>query len=386
MSPNTKGEPLRYPFPTVEATLITRDNRFVARCLLGEETVSVHVPNTGRMLELMLPGNRVWLADLGEAPERRYRYRLVGAALRGLPVLVESSRANDWVAQLLERDGIPGLEGFRVVAREVRVGHSRIDLELRRGSEELLLEVKSCTFVQNGRGMFPDAHSARATRHLEELAGCGRRAGVLFCLKVADARLFTPHFHVDPEFATTLLELAPRLALHACALRISETLAVEPKALRVELDLESAARHNRDAGAYLLSIELNTPHAIDVGALGELSFQAGHYIYVGSARKGLAARLRRHATRSKKAHWHVDHLLAVAQLRRSVAIRGYGEELSLARSLATLADGSVAGFGATDSPLDSHLFYFRDDPFSRRPFVEWLLDQQTHFPPPGLER
>ncbi|MCA9524056.1 MAG: hypothetical protein KC609_23980, partial [Myxococcales bacterium] len=121
---------LSYPYPTRNARLIARENRFVARCLLDGREVSAHVPNTGRMLELMLPDNRVWLADLGDDPTRRFRYRLVAAELRSQPVLVESARTNAIVASLLDVDGVPGLEGYRALEREVRVGDSRIDLLL----------------------------------------------------------------------------------------------------------------------------------------------------------------------------------------------------------------------------------------------------------------
>lgn len=374
---------LNYEKPLVRGTLVARENRFIATCLVSDHPQRVYVPNTGRMIELMVPGTPVWLVDHGPLSARKQRYSLAAAELRGQPVLVDSVRTNQIVAALLDCDGIPGLRGYRVLQREIRVGHSRIDFLLRDAAghqPNLLLEVKSCTFVANGVAMFPDASSERGERHLRALADSGGPAAVLFVVMLRDVERFTPHFHVDPAFASTLCELSRSLRLMAVSLTVDDALTVQPLARDVPLDLGAASRHNRDSGAYVLLVELDRDRDLIVGSLGPCVFLAGYYLYLGSAKRNLAARLSRHRRRRKAQHWHIDTLLADASLRAAWAVRGYGDEIRLATGVAGLADRAVPGFGASDSPLDSHLFYFSEHPLRRRSFVEWLMDAWTRLP------
>lgn len=65
----------------------------------------------------------------------------------------------------------------------------------------------------------------------------------------------------------------------------------------------------RPGGVYVLRLEIEVAKALAVGRLGLCSMQPGHYLYVGSALNGLAARLTRHARSEKRLHWHIDYLL-----------------------------------------------------------------------------
>ena len=67
-------------------------------------------------------------------------------------------------------------------------------------------------------------------------------------------------------------------------------------------------------GSYVLLIRLESPQAIEVGRLGAIDFDAGCYAYIGSALRGIRARVNRHLRRQKKLHWHVDYLLQHGQL------------------------------------------------------------------------
>jgi Uri superfamily endonuclease len=113
-------------------------------------------------------------------------------------------------------------------------------------------------------------------------------------------------------------------------------------------------------GTYVLVIRLDEPARITVGALGELAFAAGHYLYVGSALGGLGARLRRHLRAEKRMHWHVDYLLAWSRVI-AVAYRRGTERLECAwvERLAALpgARACEAPFGASDCRCDTHLLY-----------------------------
>lgn len=66
-----------------------------------------------------------------------------------------------------------------------------------------------------------------------------------------------------------------------------------------------------DVQTYQLLIRLAVPARVRVGRLGEFEFPAGRYIYTGSARRNLDARLARHRATAKTLRWHIDYLLAV---------------------------------------------------------------------------
>jgi Uri superfamily endonuclease len=100
---------------------------------------------------------------------------------------------------------------------------------------------------------------------------------------------------------------------------------------------------------------------IQVGGLGECLFPAGLYIYTGSARRHLEARIARHLRADKALRWHIDYLLtapgvAVTEVRRS----GQGECVLNQSIPGTVV---VPGFGASDCrrACDSHLKYLGTD-------------------------
>jgi Uri superfamily endonuclease len=74
-----------------------------------------------------------------------------------------------------------------------------------------------------------------------------------------------------------------------------------------------AARVDKKRGAYVLYFDIETTLTLHVGSLGSSVFPAGRYAYVGSARRGIAARVSRHkrlaVEKAGKIHWHIDYLL-----------------------------------------------------------------------------
>jgi len=116
-------------------------------------------------------------------------------------------------------------------------------------------------------------------------------------------------------------------------------------------------------GIYVLVLELAAACKIVVGGLGAVSFNGGHYAYVGSARGpgGLGARLTRHLSRPKKKRWHIDFLLERSTPREAMVFLSGVREPSLAALLESFLQ-PVRGFGASDDPVSqSHLFYLGDE-------------------------
>ena len=115
-------------------------------------------------------------------------------------------------------------------------------------------------------------------------------------------------------------------------------------------------------GTYCILIDLKSKKAISIGKLGEIDFQKGYYIYVGSALNSLLGRIKRHLSSDKKIYWHIDYLLAhddaeIVDILFVVNI--YKWECKLAEKIADRGV-SVKNFGCSDCKCNSHLFYFKN--------------------------
>jgi sugar fermentation stimulation protein A len=117
-------------------------------------------------------------------------------------------------------------------------------------------------------------------------------------------------------------------------------------------------REVEDRGSYLLLLRLEKGQQLDVGSLGSLRLEPGHYIYVGSAMRNLSARVARHSRRRKTFHWHVDFLRNVASECTALPIRSSRrEECEIARAFAKHFEPGPEGFGSSDCDCPAHLFF-----------------------------
>ncbi len=116
-----------------------------------------------------------------------------------------------------------------------------------------------------------------------------------------------------------------------------------------------------DSGLYLLVLKLAAPAKVRVGAIGKIEFRPGYYVYCGSARRNLSARLVRHKTRRKKRHWHIDYLTCRRDVRvESVIVfpsDGMGECELYASALRLARAEPIPGFGCSDCRCGSHLAF-----------------------------
>lgn len=212
--------------PLLEGTFLVRENRFRARVLLGDREVAVHVPNSGRLTELLSPGRSVFLAEAG-SEKRLTAYDLLMVPLPHTLVSVDARLPNHLFREALEAGGVAEFEGYSVVRQEIPYGHSRLDflLDIDGHQRLCLVEVKSVTLVRDGVGLFPDAVTARGARHVEELRRAsrdGKRAAVVFVIQRSDARAFAPHDESDPHFGQVLREAVAdevEVYAHICRVR-----------------------------------------------------------------------------------------------------------------------------------------------------------------------
>lgn len=199
----------------VEGTFLCRDNRFRVQVQIGDKVTAAHLPNSGRLAELLVAGRRVWLTPAEPAARlrRRTAYDLTLVEHADQLVSVDSRLPGDLVVHALACGLLDAEFGaYPVVRREVRLGKSRIDFLLEGAcASACWLEVKSVTLVMAGMAHFPDAPTSRGRRHVLELAQAvedGDRAALIFVVQRADATAFCPHDSADPAFGQALRHAA----------------------------------------------------------------------------------------------------------------------------------------------------------------------------------
>jgi len=371
-----KKEKVRLFDHTLQAHFLNRPNRFLIRCEWNGRIIPAFLPNPGRLQELLLPGCLIYLVEEGRSQHRKTRYTAVGVDRDGQPIMLHTLRTNEVARYLLQHGKVPGLEKAKIVKSEVRIGRSRFDFLLEEENRKVILEVKSCTLVGKRMAMFPDAVTERGARHLKELANLsaeGVRAVVLFIVHWPFARFFMPDYHTDLNFSQTLLRIRGRVEVIPISVRWNKDLSLSPSVRLLKIPWEYIDEEAEDRGSYLLILNLKRKQKIDVGRLGEVSFEKGFYIYVGSAMTNLTKRIERHRHIRKQHHWHIDELRAVAEFHSILAIRSSTRlECQIAKDLSEIAEWAVPGFGCTDCSCEAHLFGVSSNPLHSENFQKLL--------------
>jgi sugar fermentation stimulation protein A len=206
----------------LRATFIERPHRFAARCTLrsGREVVA-HVPNPGRLTGVLAPRCQL-LLDGPHPPTRALAYTMLAARVGGPCVWVGTNTlyANRVFPALLSCGLFPEFTGASIRA-EVVHGRSRFDFQV----GGMMVEVKSVTLAGGSAGRFPDAVSARAARHCDELAALcrsGNPTAIVFVAQRGDIESVTPEDDVDPVFGIAIRRAAKAgVLVLACALEIA---------------------------------------------------------------------------------------------------------------------------------------------------------------------
>jgi len=185
----------------IRAVFLDRPNRFIAHADVNGRRETVHVKNTGRCGELLIPGAEVWLAG-SDNPARKTAWDLITVRKsNGLLVNIDSQAPNAVAREWLETQEFDGIHP------EFRYGQSRLDFMMERGNERFLMEVKGCTLERNGIGYFPDAPTVRGTKHLRELAGAeGYTPVLMFVIQMDGITEVRGNRETDPAFCEALEE------------------------------------------------------------------------------------------------------------------------------------------------------------------------------------
>ncbi|PFA68664.1 DNA/RNA nuclease SfsA [Bacillus sp. AFS015802] len=200
----------------VQGVFLERLNRFVLECELPSGSIEkVHLPDPGRLKDLLVPGGPIWLQE-SKDPKRKTKWSAVMTYDRtnDIYVSLNTQYPNRLVLEALRLEILEELKDWRLEKAEHKVGGSRFDFLLthKRNDDTLLLEVKSVTMAEDGMGKFPDAVTARGARHVEELTHLqmtgNYQTAVLFIAQRTDLRGITSASEIDPHFARVMEEAA----------------------------------------------------------------------------------------------------------------------------------------------------------------------------------
>lgn len=191
-----------------EARFLDRPNRFIAHVELNGAVETVHVKNTGRCRELLVPGCTVYL-EMGTNPNRKTAYDLIavekGTRLINMDAQAPNKVFAEWAAA---GNFLPDVTAIRP---EYAYGASRLDFCLETPEGLHLVEVKGVTLEEGGNARFPDAPTERGIRHIRELqqaAESGLDAVLFFVVQIKDIHSVTPNDATHPAFGEALREAA----------------------------------------------------------------------------------------------------------------------------------------------------------------------------------
>lgn len=227
---------MKFSPPLQKAKLVKRYKRFLADIELPDgRIITIHCPNTGSMKNCAVPGSLIWYST-SDNPKRKYAHTWehvsvgnVDCAEQGFRAGINTHRANALVIEAIEENIIEELQGYDSLRAEVKYGseNSRIDLLLQKVGERCFVEVKSVTLgLGEGLGAFPDAVTARGSKHLRELVAQkkqGDRAVLLFCVQHTGISEVRPADEIDPQYGQTLrMAAGAGIEIYAYGTKISD--------------------------------------------------------------------------------------------------------------------------------------------------------------------
>ena len=191
-----------------KAVFLERPNRFIAYTELNGRKETVHVKNTGRCAELLVPGASVYIQRSAN-PDRKTKWDLISVEKGERMINMDSQIPNRLVEEWIRGGHL--FRDVTLVRPETTYGNSRFDLYVEAEGKRIFIEVKGVTLEENGVCRFPDAPSERAVKHLEELILAkqeGYETYVFFVIQMKDVRYFTPNTDTHPAFAEALRRAA----------------------------------------------------------------------------------------------------------------------------------------------------------------------------------
>lgn len=192
----------------VRGTFIKRPNRFIAHVLIDDEEEIVHVKNTGRCKELLIPGASLILEDCSHNKNRKTRYSIIAVWKENTLINMDSQVPNKVVLDAINNNLIAEFQDVKKLKGEVTYTNSRFDIFFKNKGIPTFLEVKGVTLQDNKVSMFPDAPTKRGHKHILEMIDAtenGYNGVIFFLIQMKGPKILKPNWKMDPEFSKALL-------------------------------------------------------------------------------------------------------------------------------------------------------------------------------------
>ena len=221
----------------VEGKFLERPNRFISYCEIDNNIEKVHVKNTGKCKELLIPNCKVYLEE-SDNPNRKTKYSLIAVQKDNRLINMDSQVPNKVVYEALVNNKIslPGLnENIIKIKPETTYENSRFDIYIETENKRAFIEVKGVTLEEDDIVMFPDAKTERGVKHINELIAAknlGYYAYILFVVQMSGMKYLIPNDDTHKAFGDAL-----RYA-HSCGVNVlAYECAVEPNRLEVTCEI-----------------------------------------------------------------------------------------------------------------------------------------------------
>lgn len=188
----------------IQGKFLSRPNRFIANVQVDGKTEVVHVKNTGRCKELLIPNAKVYLS-VADNPERKTKYDLIAVEKKSIIVNIDSQAPNAVVQEWLKKGNLFSKKAL--IRREYTYGNSRFDFYVEDGQRKAFIEVKGVTLEKNNIAYFPDAPTERGVKHIKELESSvedGYEAIILFVVQMKKIKKLKPNDETHKAFGDAL--------------------------------------------------------------------------------------------------------------------------------------------------------------------------------------
>ena len=170
-----------------------RPNRFIAYVEILGKKETVHVKNTGRCAELLVPGATVYVQKAAD-PNRKTQWDLIAVQKGDRVVNMDSQVPNKVVEEWIRKGNL--FPNATLIRPETTYGNSRFDLYVEEGDRKIFMEIKGVTLEDNGVVRFPDAPTERGVKHVEELVKAvkdGYEAYLFFVVQMEGVEYLAPN-------------------------------------------------------------------------------------------------------------------------------------------------------------------------------------------------
>jgi len=239
-SPNGSERLLSFE-DALECHIVERRNRFVVTIEIDGTEYSAWNTNTGRLLDLVLPGKKAYCIE--RKGKGTTSHHLIAVSRRVYAAVIDTQTQMKAFETMVHRNLLEWLHPYHIVKRNAALHNSLIDYLLESSQQQLYVEVKSAVQQVGDVAMYPDCPSLRGRKHFRDLMAhvdAGGNACIVFIAALPHVKRFRPNKEADPVIHSLLQE--------ACSLGVD----VRAVGLFFDPSDEGVYVYNRDLAIDLL--------------------------------------------------------------------------------------------------------------------------------------